>query len=100
MELPLPAGPAAPHGDAPMVGAPVAMERAMEPPAAAVGEVIVGQPVAAGAGSFGRLRRLRVRRQFPSCRQCPGLRQCPRRCSWCRGLGSREESSGREGALC
>jgi hypothetical protein len=53
MELPLPAGPAAPQGDEPMVGAPVATEHAMEPPAAAVGEVIVGQPVAAGAGEFG-----------------------------------------------
>ena len=52
MELPLPAGPAAPQGDEPIVGAPVAMEHAMEPPVTAVDEVIVGPPVAAGAGEF------------------------------------------------
>jgi len=51
MELPLPAGPAAPQGDEPIVRAPVATEHAMEPPAAAVAEVIVGQPVA-GAGEI------------------------------------------------
>ena len=72
MELPLPAGPAAPHGDEPMVGAPVAMEHAMEPPAAAVGEVIVGQPVAAGAGEFGADARVEGPPPVPELPPVPG----------------------------